>query len=141
MNPQGAEGAKLPEPDSKLDEAARVVIDAALEDPLQPPPSRIPLPRSHKSRNFLMPVTPDGTRLTRSDVPMRKRRYSLDPGAAEYLDRRAKKLKSNASAVLSEIVIEAAQLEAQERALEELGTGVRVSEREVQRWLRKLGAA
>jgi len=72
---------------------------------------------------------------------MRKRRYSLDPGAAEYLDRRAKKLKSNASAVLSEIVIEAAQLEAQERALEELGTGVRVSEREVQRWLRKLGAA
>ena len=31
MNRQGAEDAKLPEPDWDLDEAARVVVDAALE--------------------------------------------------------------------------------------------------------------
>ena len=31
MNRQGAEDAKLPEPDRELDEAARVVVDAALE--------------------------------------------------------------------------------------------------------------
>jgi hypothetical protein len=57
-------------------------------------------------------------------MTVRKRSYSLDPRAAEYLDRRAKKLKKSASAVLNELVVNAAQ-----------------QEREVQRWLKKLGAA
>jgi predicted transcriptional regulator len=74
-------------------------------------------------------------------MPVHKRSYSLDPRAAEYLDRRAKKLKRSASAVLSELVVEAAQLEARDRALEELGAGVSISDREVKRWLKKLGAA
>jgi vacuolar-type H+-ATPase subunit E/Vma4 len=74
-------------------------------------------------------------------MPVHKRSYSLDPRAAEYLDRRAKKLKRSASSVLSELVVEAAQLEARDRVLEELGEGVDVPEREVRRWLKKLGAA
>jgi DNA-binding Lrp family transcriptional regulator len=37
-------------------------------------------------------------------------------------------------------VLEAAQQDARDRALAELGAGVDVSDREVQRWLRKLGA-
>ena len=74
-------------------------------------------------------------------MPVNKRSYSLDPRAAEYLDRRAKKLKRSASAVLSELVVEAAQLEARDRVLEELGQGVPILEREVRRWLKKLGAA
>ena len=74
-------------------------------------------------------------------MPVNKRSYSLDPRAAEYLDRRAKKLKRSASAVLSELVVEAAKLEARDRVLDELGQGVPVPEREVRRWLRKLGAA
>jgi hypothetical protein len=74
-------------------------------------------------------------------MPVHKRSYSLDPRAAEYLDRRAKKLKRSASSVLSELVVEAAQLEARDRVLEELGQGVAIPEREVQRWLKKLGAA
>jgi hypothetical protein len=74
-------------------------------------------------------------------MPVHKRSYSLDPRAAEYLDRRAKKLKRSASSVLSELVVEAAQLEARDRVLDELGQGVAIPEREVQRWLKKLGAA
>ncbi len=74
-------------------------------------------------------------------MPVQKRSYSLDPHAADYLERRAKKLKRSASSVLSELIAEAAQQDARERVLEELGTGVTVPDREVQRWLRKLGAA
>jgi hypothetical protein len=80
-------------------------------------------------------VTPRGTKM-----PVRKRSYSLDERAAAYVDRRSKKLKRSASAVLSDLVLEAAQQEARSRALEELGAGVQIPEREVQRWLRKLGA-
>lgn len=74
-------------------------------------------------------------------MPVSKRSYSLDKNAAEYLERRAKKLKRSASSVLSEIIAEAAQQEARERVLDELGAGVDIPEREVQRWLKKLGAA
>jgi predicted transcriptional regulator len=74
-------------------------------------------------------------------VTVRKRSYSLDPRAAEYLDRRAKRLKRSASAVLSELVVEAAQQDARERVLDELAAGQEIPEREVQRWLKKLGAA
>lgn len=74
-------------------------------------------------------------------MPVRKRSYSLDPHAAEYLERRAKKLKRSVSSVLSDLVVEAAQLEARDRVLEELGRGVDIPEREVQRWLKRLGAA
>jgi vacuolar-type H+-ATPase subunit E/Vma4 len=74
-------------------------------------------------------------------MPVHKRSFSLDPRAAEYLARRAKKLKRSASSVLSEIVVEAAQLEARDRVLEELGAGIEIPEREVERWLKKLGAA
>jgi DNA-binding Lrp family transcriptional regulator len=42
--------------------------------------------------------------------------------------------------VLSELVTEAARQDARDRALEELGDGVDIPEREVQRWLKKLGA-
>jgi hypothetical protein len=58
-----------------------------------------------------------------------------------YLDRTAKRVKRSASAVLSDLVAEAARQEARDRALDELGAGVEISEREVQRWLKKLGAA
>jgi vacuolar-type H+-ATPase subunit E/Vma4 len=74
-------------------------------------------------------------------MPVHKRSFSLDPRAAEYLARRAKKLKRSVSSVLSEIVVEAAQLEARDRVLEELGAGIEIPEREVERWLKKLGAA
>ena len=74
-------------------------------------------------------------------MPVRKQSYSLDQRAAEYVDRRAKGLKRSASAVLSELVLEAARQDARDRVLEELGAGVVVSEGEVRRWLRKLGAA
>jgi hypothetical protein len=74
-------------------------------------------------------------------MPVQKRSYSIDAKAAEYLTRRAKKLQRSASSVLSEIVVEAAQLEARDRALAELGAGVEIPEREVERWLKKLGAA
>jgi hypothetical protein len=69
-----------------------------------------------------------------------KRSYSLDQKAAEYVERRAKSVKRSASAVLSELVLEAAQQDARDRALSELGAGVDLSLREVERWLRKLGA-
>jgi hypothetical protein len=74
-------------------------------------------------------------------MPVRKRSYSLDERAASYLDRTAKRVKRSASAVLSDLVVDAARQDARDRALEELGAGVEISEREVQRWLRKLGAA
>ena len=72
---------------------------------------------------------------------VRKRSYSLDPRAAEYIDRRARKLRRSASAILSEIVVEAAQQDARDRVLDELGRGHEIPEIEVQRWLKKLGAA
>jgi predicted transcriptional regulator len=74
-------------------------------------------------------------------MAVRKRSYSLDERAAAYLDRTAKRVKRSASAVLSELVAEAARQEARDRALEELGAGVDIPEKEVRRWLRKLGAA
>jgi predicted transcriptional regulator len=73
-------------------------------------------------------------------MPVRKRSYSLDERAAAYLDQRAKIVKHSASAVLSEIVTEAARQDARDRALAQLGAGVDIPEREVQRWLKKLGA-
>ena len=74
-------------------------------------------------------------------MPVRKRSYSLDERAAAYLDRRAKRFNRSGSAVLSDLVTEAARQDARERALEALGRGVQISERAVQRWLKKLGAA
>jgi predicted transcriptional regulator len=74
-------------------------------------------------------------------VTVRKRSYSLEEQAAAYLDHKAKRVKRSASSVLSELVAEAARQDARERALAEFGTGVDISEREVQRWLKKLGAA
>jgi hypothetical protein len=70
-----------------------------------------------------------------------KRSYSLDANAAAYLERRAKRLKRSASAVLSELIVEAAQQDARDRILDELGSNVAIQERDVQRWLKKLGAA
>jgi site-specific recombinase XerC len=74
-------------------------------------------------------------------MTVRKRSYSLDVHAVAYLDRKAKRVKRSASSVLSELVAEAARQDARERALLELAAGVEISEREVQRWLKKLGAA
>jgi hypothetical protein len=71
---------------------------------------------------------------------VRKGSYSLDERAAEYLDRKAKLAKRSASSVLSDLVVEAARQDARDRALAELGDGVDIPEREVQRWLKKLGA-
>lgn len=73
-------------------------------------------------------------------MPVRKRSYSLDEKAAQYLDTKAKRVKRSASAVLSEIVAEAARQDARDRVLDELGAGVEIPEREVRRWLKKLGA-
>lgn len=42
---------------------------------------------------------------------------------------------------LSELVTEAARQDARDRTIEELGEGVDIPEREVQRWLKKLGAS
>jgi hypothetical protein len=74
-------------------------------------------------------------------MPVRKRSFSLDETAALYLDARAKRSTRSASALLSELVNEAARQEARDRVLERQGSGVEISEREVERWLRKLGAA
>jgi hypothetical protein len=74
-------------------------------------------------------------------MAVQKRSVSLDPKAAEYLARRAKRLKKSTSAVLNELVTEAARLDALDRALEEFGDGIDIREREVERWLKKLGAA
>jgi hypothetical protein len=74
-------------------------------------------------------------------MPVRKRSYSLDERAAEYVDRKAKLVKRSASSVLSELVVEAARQDARERVLNELGAGVDIPERDVLRWLKKLGAA
>jgi hypothetical protein len=73
-------------------------------------------------------------------MPVHKRSYSLDQRAVAYVERRAKRLKRSASAVLSDLVAEAAQQEARDRALQELGSGVEITEREIRRWLVKLGA-
>jgi hypothetical protein len=73
-------------------------------------------------------------------MPVRKRSYSLEQEAAAYLDRRAKQLGRSASRVLSDLVVEAARQEARDRALSELGVGVEIQEKEVHRWLEKLGA-
>jgi hypothetical protein len=73
-------------------------------------------------------------------MAVRKGSYSLDERAAQYLARRAKLTKRSASAVLSELVAEAARQDARDRALEELGHGIDIPEREVERWLKKLGA-
>lgn len=75
-----------------------------------------------------------------SDMPVQKRSFSLDEQASAYLDRRAKQVKRSASAVLSELVSEAARQDARDRALQELGAGVEIPDREVDRWLKKLGA-
>jgi hypothetical protein len=74
-------------------------------------------------------------------MAVRKRSYSLDVKAAEYLARRAKRQRRSASAVLRDIVAEAAQQEAPERVLDDLSGGMEIPEREVQRWLKKLGAS
>lgn len=74
-------------------------------------------------------------------MPVRKRSFSLDERAVVYLERKAKQVKRSASAVLSDLVTEAARQDARDRALSELGAGVEIPEREVQRWLKKLGAA
>jgi hypothetical protein len=73
-------------------------------------------------------------------MPVKKRSYSLDERAAAYLDRRARLQRRSASSVLSELVTEASKQDARDRALEELGAGVEISERDVERWLKKLGA-
>jgi hypothetical protein len=72
-------------------------------------------------------------------MPVRKRSYSLDERAARYLDERAKRVKRSASSVLSELVADAARQDARDRVLSELGAA-EISEREVDRWLKKLGA-
>ena len=70
-----------------------------------------------------------------------KRSYSIDANAAAYLERRAKRLRRSSSSVLSEIIVEAAQQDARDRVLDELGSSAAIQERDVQRWLKKLGAA
>lgn len=72
-------------------------------------------------------------------MPVRKQSYSLDQGAAEYVARRAKRLKRSASSVLSEIVIEAARQDARDRALAELGAGVEIADSDTLRWQKALG--
>jgi len=74
-------------------------------------------------------------------MPKAKRSYSLDPAVVEFVERRAKRLKRSASSVLSDLIAEAAQQEARDRVLDSLGSGVEIPERDVKRWLRKLGAA
>lgn len=74
-------------------------------------------------------------------MPVRKRSYSLDERAAAYLDRRAKQFKRSASSILSDLVAEAARQDARDRIVEELGAGVEISEQDVKRWLKKLGAS
>lgn len=72
-------------------------------------------------------------------MPVRKQSYSLEEGAAEYVSRRAKRLRRSASSVLSEIVIEAARQEARDRALAELGSGIEIADADVLRWQKVLG--
>lgn len=73
-------------------------------------------------------------------MPVQKRSYSLDEKAATYVDRRAKQLGRSASSVLSDLIAEAARQDARDRVLNELGTGVSISDRDVNHWLKKLGA-
>ncbi len=74
-------------------------------------------------------------------MAVRKRSYSLDERAAEYLDRTARRARGSASAVLNDLVAEAARQEARDRVLEEFGTGVEIPGKEVRGWLTTLGAA
>ena len=74
-------------------------------------------------------------------MAVRKQSVSLDPSAAEYLARRAKTLKRSVSSVLSDIVTEAARMEAIDRVLAELDDGTEIPSKEVEKWLKKLGAA
>jgi hypothetical protein len=60
--------------------------------------------------------------------------------AAEYSKRMAKRSKRSTSVVASERAVEAASQDARDRALAELGEGVEIPERAVQRWLKKLRA-
>lgn len=73
-------------------------------------------------------------------MPVQKRSFSIDEKASSYLDSKAKRAKRSASSVLSELVNEAARQEARDRVLSELGAGVEIPERDVERWLKKLGA-
>ena len=73
-------------------------------------------------------------------MAVQKRSYSLDEKAEAYVAKRAKQLKRSVSSVLSELVLEAARQDARERALEQLGAGTEISDRAVNRWLKKLGA-
>ena len=72
-------------------------------------------------------------------MTVHKRSYSLDARAAEYVARRARQLKRSASAVLSDIVIDAAQQEARDCALAELADGVEIPEADIKRWQKALG--
>jgi len=74
-------------------------------------------------------------------MPVTKRSYSLDERAEAYVAGRAKQFKRSASSVLSELVLEAARQDARDRVLSELGAGIEVRDSEVNRWLKKLGAA
>ena len=65
----------------------------------------------------------------------------LDERAANHLDRRAKKLGRSASAVLSDLVREAAQQEARDHVLEGLAPAESIAGSDVRRWLKRLGAA
>ena len=77
-----------------------------------------------------------GLELAKLDEAMAAIARDGDPGNA----RRAKLAKRSASAILSDLVRDAAVQDARDRALDELGSGIDISERQVQRWLRKLGA-
>jgi hypothetical protein len=89
-----------------------------------------------RARTVIRFFAPRGT-----NMPVQKRSYSLDERAEAYVAKQAKQLKRSASSVLSELVLEAARQEAREQALQELGKGVEISDRAVNRWLKKLGAS
>lgn len=54
---------------------------------------------------------------------------------------RENRVKRSAPRGRRELIVEAAHQEARDRVLATLGAGVEIPEREVKRWLRKLGAA
>lgn len=74
-------------------------------------------------------------------MAVRKQSVSLEPHAAEYLAQLAKRLKRSVSSVLSDIVTEAARMDALDRVLAELDDGTEIPQKEVEKWLKKLGAA
>ena len=73
-------------------------------------------------------------------MAVRKRSYSLDSRAADYVDRRAKQLKRKRVRCSEELVIEAARQDARDRVLADLAPDEEIPEREVQRWFKRLGA-